>query len=87
MAYFVGMFANVLPTPGGVGAIEGGMIGALIAFGVAAHKAVLPVLAYRTISYWLPTIPGAISYLRLRHRFAASESHDASDDGSPPRAG
>jgi hypothetical protein len=30
MAYFVGMLANTLPVPGGIGAVDGGMIGALI---------------------------------------------------------
>ena len=34
VAYFVGMLANTLPLPGGVGGVDGGMIGALLAFGV-----------------------------------------------------
>lgn len=29
MAYFTGMLGNVLPLPGGLGGVEGGMIGAL----------------------------------------------------------
>jgi uncharacterized membrane protein YbhN (UPF0104 family) len=67
MAYFTGMLANVLPLPGGVGAVEGGMIGALIAFGVPAGLAVVAVLSYRAFAFWLPTVPGVMSYLRLRH--------------------
>ena len=35
-AFFVGMFGNLLPMPGGVGGVEGGMIAALAAFGVDA---------------------------------------------------
>jgi uncharacterized membrane protein YbhN (UPF0104 family) len=66
MAYFVGMFANLLPLPGGVGGVEGGMIGAFAAFGVELKLAVLAVLAYRAISFWLPTVPGAIAYFQLR---------------------
>lgn len=69
MSYYVGTLANVLPFPGGVGGVEGGMIGTFLAFGVSGHLAVLAVLAYRTISYWLPTVPGAIAYWRLRRRF------------------
>ena len=34
MAYFVGMLGNLLPLPGGLGGVEGGMIGAFAAFGV-----------------------------------------------------
>jgi uncharacterized protein (TIRG00374 family) len=66
MAYFVGQLVNVIPIPGGVGGVEGGMIGALIAFGTPGSLAVLGVLAYRLISFWLPTLPGAVAYLRLR---------------------
>ena len=69
MAYYVGQLANVLPFPGGIGGVEGGMIGAFLAFGVQRHLAVLAVLAYRTISYWLPTVPGAVAYWRLHRRF------------------
>ncbi len=66
MAYFVGMFANLLPLPGGVGGVEGGLIGALIAFGVSGSLAIVAVLTYRAFSFWLPTIPGAVAYVQLR---------------------
>ena len=58
MAYFVGMLGNLLPLPGGLGGVEGGMIGAFAAFGVDFNLAVLAVLSYRAISFWLPTLPG-----------------------------
>jgi putative heme transporter len=67
MAYFTGMLANVLPLPGGVGGVEGGMIAAFLAFGVPTGLAVVAVLSYRAFAFWLPTIPGVLSYLRLRH--------------------
>lgn len=66
MAYFVGTLGNLLPLPGGLGGVEGGMIGAFAAFGVNVELAVLAVLTYRAISFWLPTIPGAIAYFQLR---------------------
>lgn len=65
MAYFVGTLGNLLPLPGGLGGVEGGMIGVFAAFGVDLSLAVLAVLAYRVISFWLPTIPGAIAYFQL----------------------
>jgi putative heme transporter len=67
MAYFTGMLGNALPLPGGVGGVEGGMIAAFLAFGVPAGLAVVAVLSYRAFAFWLPTIPGVLSYLRLRH--------------------
>ena len=47
MAYFVGTLGNLLPLPGGLGGVEGGMIGAFAAFGVDFNLAVLAVLSYR----------------------------------------
>jgi putative heme transporter len=66
MGYFVGMLGNVLPLPGGVGGVEGGMIGAFIAFGQPAGTALVAVLAYRLIAFWLPTAIGAPAYVALR---------------------
>jgi uncharacterized membrane protein YbhN (UPF0104 family) len=70
MAYFVGMVGNLLPLPGGLGGVEGGMIGAFAAFGVDFNLSVLAVLSYRAISFWLPTLPGAIAYFQLRRTVA-----------------
>ncbi len=78
MAYFVGWIANTLPLPGGLGGVEGGLIGAFTAFGVNVQAAVVAVLAYRAFSFWLPTIPGGIAYIQLRHtvrRWAEQDEH------------
>lgn len=65
MGYFIGTLGSLLPLPGGIGGVEGGMIGAFAAFGVPGGRAVVGVLAYRAISFWLPTIPGVVGYLKL----------------------
>jgi uncharacterized protein (TIRG00374 family) len=66
MGFFVGFLGNLLPLPGGIGGVDGGMIGALAAFGVPLSLVVPSVLAYRIFTFWLPTIPGAIAYVQLR---------------------
>ncbi len=66
IGYFIGTLGSLLPLPGGIGGVEGGMIGAFAAFGVPGGRAVVGVLAYRAISFWLPTVPGIVGYLRLR---------------------
>jgi uncharacterized membrane protein YbhN (UPF0104 family) len=66
VAYFVGALANALPLPGGFGGVEGGMIGVFLALGTSSSLAILAVLSYRLISFWLPTVPGAAAYLQLR---------------------
>ena len=71
MAYFVGALANALPLPGGLGGVEAGMVGAFLAFGTHTSLAILAVLSYRLISFWLPTVPGAAAYLQLRRTVGA----------------
>jgi uncharacterized protein (TIRG00374 family) len=68
MGYYVGTLGNALPLPAGIGGVEGGMIGAFLGFGVDGSLAVLAVLGYRTITYWLPLLPEGIAYLRLHRR-------------------
>jgi hypothetical protein len=80
VAYFVGMLANTLPLPGGVGGVDGGMVGALIAFGVEPELALLSVLAYRGFAFWLPIVPGALAYLGLRRTVARWAREDAGEE-------
>jgi len=76
-AYFVGLLANLLPLPGGIGGVEGGMIGALVAFGVSIELATAAVLLYRLMAFWLPMIPGALAYLQLRRTVSRWEGGEA----------
>lgn len=70
-AFFVGMIANLLPLlPGGVGSVEAGMIGTLLAFGQPGAETVVSVLAYRLLAYWLPTLPETIAFVMLRRSVA-----------------
>ena len=87
MAYFVGQFGNLLPLPGGLGGVEGAMIGAFAAFGVDFNLAVLAVLSYRGISFWLPTIPGAIAYFQLRRTVARWREEQGSQGAGELRPG
>jgi uncharacterized membrane protein YbhN (UPF0104 family) len=73
VGYFVGMLANTLPLPGGIGGVDGGMIGAFVAFGVAPGAAIVAVLAYRFFAFWLPIAPGALAFGSLRRTVAQWE--------------
>jgi uncharacterized membrane protein YbhN (UPF0104 family) len=77
LGYFLGTLGSLLPLPGGIGGVEGGMIGAFAAFGVPADRAVIAVLAYRAISFWLPTLPGVAGYVTLRSTVRGWRSADA----------
>ena len=87
MAYFLGMLGNLLPLPGGLGGVEGGMIGAFAAFGVDFNLAVLAVLSYRAISFWLPTVPGAIAYFQLRRTVARWREEQSAHTTPAARSG
>jgi uncharacterized protein (TIRG00374 family) len=82
MSYFLGMLGNTLPLPGGIGGVDGGMIGAFTAFGVSVEGAVVAVLAYRAFAFWLPTLPGAFAYLQLRKTVARWREEPAPGTGS-----
>jgi uncharacterized protein (TIRG00374 family) len=88
MGYFVGMLANLLPLPGGVGGVDGGMIGAFVAFGGESRDSiVVAVLTYRLFAFYLPTIPGALAYLQLRKTVARWKEERAARRNARPRTG
>ena len=67
--FFVGMFANLIPLPGGVGGVDAGMIGTFALFdlpGVGGAKVIAAVFAYRLIAFWLPLVPGIFAFFQLR---------------------
>jgi uncharacterized membrane protein YbhN (UPF0104 family) len=85
MAYFVGMLANTLPLPGGIGGVDGGMVAALVAFGTDPALAVVAVLAYRGFAFWLPIFPGAAAWITLRRTVAAWQRDQEPLVYQPPR--
>lgn len=67
MAYLVGLLANSIPLPAGILAVEGGLIGMLVLFGIRPVAAVVAaVVAYRAISLWIPSLIGSVAFLSLR---------------------
>jgi uncharacterized membrane protein YbhN (UPF0104 family) len=73
--------------PGGIGGVEGALIGSLVAFGQNGSTAVLGVIAYRLISFWLPTVPGTIAYFRLRGLVSAWRDEDGGESAGEPEPG
>lgn len=65
--YLIGSaIATAAPTPGGLGAAEAALIGGLIAVGVNKDDAVPAVFLFRLATFWLPILPGYISFTWLR---------------------
>jgi uncharacterized protein (TIRG00374 family) len=64
--YLIGQLGNWLPVPGGIGGVEGGLIGILVLYGLQAVTATAAVLLYRVIELWIPAVLGAIAFVQLR---------------------
>ena len=59
---------SAAPTPGGLGAVEAALVGALTATGVPVTAALTAVLAFRAATFWLPAPFGWLAFLVLQRR-------------------
>lgn len=66
MGYLIGQLGGLLPVPGGVGGIDLGLIGVLIAYGTSAAGTAAAVFAYHVILFWLPLVIGGVAFAMLR---------------------
>jgi uncharacterized protein (TIRG00374 family) len=67
MGFFLGMVANLIPfVPGGVGAVDAGLIGAFVLFGLPEDACFAAVLVYRLVAFWMPMPPGIVAFFQLR---------------------
>jgi uncharacterized protein (TIRG00374 family) len=85
MGYLIGQLGGLLPLPGGIGGIDGGLIGTLIVYGAPAAATAAAVLAYRVILFWVPLLLGAIAFFSLRRALAEPQRADLCEPAlSPP---
>ncbi len=66
LAYQIGYLSNVIPIPGGIGVLDGSMVGMLVLYAVAATPAAAATLVYHAIALWIPAMWGALSFIILR---------------------
>jgi uncharacterized membrane protein YbhN (UPF0104 family) len=79
MGYLIGQLGGLLPIPGGIGGIEGGLIGTLIVYGLPAAATAAAVLSYRVILFWLPLLVGSVAFAALRRGLDDPERPDLCD--------
>ncbi|CAN5566053.1 hypothetical protein BH20ACT15_BH20ACT15_11240 [soil metagenome] len=85
MGFFVGMVANLFPfAPGGVGAVDAGMIGAFVVFGLPESDVFVAVLTYRVIAFWVPIPPGIVAFFQLRKTVQRWEDEGREKPDEPP---
>jgi uncharacterized membrane protein YbhN (UPF0104 family) len=76
MGYLIGQLGGLLPIPGGVGGIDGGLIGTLVVYGAPVGVTVAAVLAYRLILFWIPLLGGIVAFVSLRRGMRDRERSD-----------
>ena len=87
VAYAAANIASAIPiTPGGLGVIEVALVAVTVGFGAPRPTAVLAVLGYRIVNYWLPLLPGAVAYLRLRLNPKTPKSPKTANQAKPSTA-
>ncbi|HEX6568474.1 MAG TPA: lysylphosphatidylglycerol synthase transmembrane domain-containing protein [Acidimicrobiales bacterium] len=68
-AYLVAAaLGSAAPTPGGLGAVEAALVTALTGYGMSSGPAVSAVLTYRLVTYWLPMLPGWLTFQQMQRR-------------------
>jgi uncharacterized protein (TIRG00374 family) len=86
MGYLIGQLGGLLPIPGGIGGIDGGLIGTMIVYGLPAAATAAAVLAYRVILFWLPLVLGGLAFSALRRGLQDPARADLCDPlRRPPR--
>jgi uncharacterized protein (TIRG00374 family) len=67
VSYGLAQVLGAIPiTPGGLGVVEAVLTASLVGFGVPHEVAIVSVVAYRLVNFWLPIPIGALAYLSLR---------------------
>ncbi len=86
--FFLGMVANLFPlAPAGVGAVDAGMIGAFVLFGIPEETVFPAILIYRLVAFWLPIPPGMVAFFQLRARVQQWEQEELPIDRHRPTEG
>ncbi|MFE3558184.1 YbhN family protein [Streptomyces sp. NPDC059193] len=61
---------SAAPTPGGIGAVEITLTAGLVAVGLQSDVAFSAVLLFRTMTFWLPVLPGWVAFNFLTRKEA-----------------
>jgi uncharacterized membrane protein YbhN (UPF0104 family) len=74
LGYLVGQMAQVVPIPGGIGAIDAGVTGALVLYGANASNATAGELIAHGIALIVPLVAGAVPFALLPREIKRTRS-------------
>jgi uncharacterized membrane protein YbhN (UPF0104 family) len=84
VGYQIGYLANVIPVPGGIGVLEGGLLAGLVLYHLPVTQTAAAVILYHAIALWVPTIGGTLGFVRLRRWIAGHARKPQQLPGSAP---
>ena len=73
LGYLIGQLGGNLPLPGGLGGIEGGLVGTFALYHQPVVQASAAVLVYHAISLWVPALLGSAAFLKQRKTLAREQ--------------
>ena len=75
IAYLIGELGGILPLPGGIGGVDGGLIATYTSTACPVGAASAAVLSYRIIALWIPAVMGLVAFISLRRRVEREKDH------------
>lgn len=82
-AYLIARVAtSFIPTPGGVGVLDGAITAGLMSAGVEPSVAISAVIVYRAVTFALPIATGSLIYLVWRRKSNHRNEAEPDDDGA-----
>ena len=74
VGYQIGYLANLLPVPGSIGVLDGGLLAALVLYKLPAAPSAAAVILYHAIALWIPTLGGTWGFVSLRRSMSSNGS-------------
>jgi uncharacterized membrane protein YbhN (UPF0104 family) len=74
VGYQIGYLANLIPVPGGIGVLDGGLFAGLVLYHLPLAQTAAAVIIYHAIALWIPTLGGTIGFVALRRSLADRRS-------------
>jgi len=73
LGYLIGQLGGNIPIPGGIGGIDGGLIGAFALYHQPLAVSTAAVLIYHAIALWVPALLGSVAFVQLRRTLQREE--------------
>jgi uncharacterized membrane protein YbhN (UPF0104 family) len=73
LGYLIGQLGGNVPLPGGIGGVDGGLIGTFALYNQPLDVTTAAVLIYHAIAIWIPALLGSVAFVQLRRSLAREE--------------